>query len=231
MAGLALRVNAAARSLSRIMAAPAPFRFASSSAAPAAAAAQDRDSTSNHLNSTVKVEDILAGRGEKVFSTSKDALVFDAVKVMVERNIGCLIVLGDGGEKVEGIMSERDYLEKIIVKGRTSRTTPVRDIMSEKTLVSVTKKSTLSECMVRCEKTSCHLEWEAHILLTRPCRSLFIVIFLFKELMTERRVRHIPVLDGDKAVGMVSIGDVVSALTESYKKREEHMKDFISGGY
>lgn len=150
------------------------------------------------MNSSLKVEDILAGRGEVVFSTSKDVLVVDAVRLMVDRNIGCLIVLGDDGQKVEGILSERDYLEKIIVKGRTSRTTPVRDIMSEKSLVSVTRKSTLSECM---------------------------------ELMTEKRVRHIPVLDGDKAVGMVSIGDVVFALTESYKKHEAHMKDFIAGGY
>jgi CBS domain-containing protein len=116
---------------------------------------------------------------------------------MVERNIGCLVVLGKDGT-VDGILSERDYLEKIIVKGRSSKTTPVADIMSEKSLVSVTRESTLTECM---------------------------------ELMTARRVRHLPVLDGDKVAGLVSIGDVVFALTESYKAHENLMKEFITGSY
>lgn len=148
MAFLARRGCAAVRSLTRAMAAPPPARGASGSAAAAAAVADERAPAGNHLNSTVKVNDILAGRGEVVFSTRADVLVVDAVRLMVDRNIGCLIVLGDDGEKVQGIMSERDYLEKIIVKGRTSRTTPVRDIMSEKTLVGVTRESTLTECMV-----------------------------------------------------------------------------------
>jgi CBS domain-containing protein len=150
MAALGQRVFATARSLTRGMAAPAHLgqqRVLSSAATAGAETA--KEPSANHLNSTVRVEDVLAGRGEKVFTTTKDTMVVDAVRLMVERNIGCLIVVGDDGRKAEGVMSERDYLEKIIVLGRTSRTTHVREIMSTKSLVSVTKKSTLNECMVR----------------------------------------------------------------------------------
>ncbi len=116
---------------------------------------------------------------------------------MVDRNIGSLIVVGEDNV-AEGILTERDYLQKVIVLGRSSKTTYVREIMSEKDLVSVSRDSNLTQCM---------------------------------ELMTEKRVRHIPVLDGNKCVGLVSIGDVVYALTESYKRHASHMESFIAGSY
>lgn len=116
---------------------------------------------------------------------------------MVKHNIGCCLVTDSNGDAVN-IVSERDYLEKVIVKGKSSKTARVREIMSEKELVHVTRDATLTECM---------------------------------ELMTSQRVRHIPVLDGKKAIGMVSIGDVVSALTDSYKNHEQLLKQYISAGY
>lgn len=119
------------------------------------------------------------------------------LQTMVDRNIGSLIVV-DENHKPVSILTERDYLEKVIVLGRTSKTTKVKDIMSEKALVCVSSTDTLNHCM---------------------------------ELMAEKRVRHIPVVDEGKIVGLVSIGDVVKELTASYKRNAAHMEHFIAGGY
>jgi CBS domain-containing protein len=116
--------------------------------------------------------------------------------MMVKNNIGSLVVVS-GGSKVESVVSERDYLEKVIVRGRTSANTQVKDIMSEKSLVTVRPESTLTECM---------------------------------ELMSANKVRHIPVVATDGTpVGIVSIGDTVKALVNSYKRDAEHMENFIAG--
>jgi CBS domain-containing protein len=115
---------------------------------------------------------------------------------MVKNNIGSLVVVS-GDNKVQSVVSERDYLEKVIVRGRTSSNTHVRDIMSEKSLVTVRPESTLTECM---------------------------------ELMTSNKVRHIPVVSSDGTpVGLVSIGDTVKALVNSYRRDAEHMENFIAG--
>lgn len=116
---------------------------------------------------------------------------------MVERNIGSLIVVDEKNNPVS-ILTERDYLEKVIVLGRTSKTTRVGEIMSAKALVCVKSTDTLTHCM---------------------------------ELMAAKRVRHIPVVDEGKIVGLVSIGDVVKELTASYKRNAAHMEHFIAGGY
>jgi CBS domain-containing protein len=130
-----------------------------------------------------------------LFSLSRFILI-RPLQMMVKNNIGSLVVVS-GGNKVESVVSERDYLEKVIVRGRTSANTQVKDIMSEKSLVTVRPESTLTECM---------------------------------ELMSANKVRHIPVVATDGTpVGIVSIGDTVKALVNSYKRDAEHMENFIAG--
>ncbi|KAI0563708.1 Cystathionine beta-synthase [Gracilaria domingensis] len=119
---------------------------------------------------------------------------------MVKHNIGSLIIVEGATKKPVGIVTETDYLNKVIVRGRSSKSTLVRDIMSTKEFTFVNPDATLSYCM---------------------------------ELMTERRIRHIPVVEDDsnKVLGMVSIGDIVSELVAAHKRDADHMRSFISGSY
>eukprot|EP00178_Gracilaria_changii_P006323 TRINITY_DN2088_c0_g1_i1.p2 TRINITY_DN2088_c0_g1~~TRINITY_DN2088_c0_g1_i1.p2 ORF type:complete len:190 (+),score=44.25 TRINITY_DN2088_c0_g1_i1:100-669(+) len=146
------------------------------------------------------VRDVLKTKGEKFFYTFGDSLVYDAVKEMVKHNIGSLIIVEGATKKPVGIVTETDYLNKVIVRGRSSKSTLVRDIMSTKEFTFVNPDATLSDCM---------------------------------QLMTERRIRHIPVVEEgtDKVLGMVSIGDIVSELVAAHKRDAEHMRSFISGSY
>ncbi|PXF42399.1 CBS domain-containing protein CBSX3, mitochondrial [Gracilariopsis chorda] len=146
------------------------------------------------------VRDVLKTKGEKFFYTFGDALVYDAVKEMVKHNIGSLIIVEGDDKKPVGIVTETDYLNKVIVRGRSSKSTLVRDIMSTKKFTFVNPDATLTECM---------------------------------ELMTVRRIRHIPVVEegSHKVLGMVSIGDIVSELVAAHKREGEHMRSFISGSY
>lgn len=155
-------------------------------------------SRSDHAFGTV--HDVLKVKGEKFFYTYVDALVIDAVKEMVKHNIGSLIIVEGAKKRAVGIVTETDYLEKVIVLGRSSKSTLVKDIMSTKEFTSVTPSATLHHCM---------------------------------ELMTERKIRHIPVIeDGSQRVlGMVSVGDIVSELVAAHKRDAEHLRSFISGGY
>src|SRR5215212_8962654 len=127
-----------------------------------------------------RVSDILRGKGRDVLKIEATATVFDAVKRMVEANVGSILVT-DGGQIV-GIMTERDYLRKITLEGRTSRETQVGEIMSSP-LVYVTPQTSIEECMA---------------------------------VMTDRRIRHLPVVDEEDVVGVISIGDVVK-----YQSREQ----------
>lgn len=143
---------------------------------------------------------MLKTKGEKYYYTRGDALVYDAVKDMVAHNIGSLIIIEGPANRPVGIITEKDYLNKVIVKGRSSRTTLVREIMSTKAFTSVAPSATLHECM---------------------------------ELMTERKIRHIPVVDpgSHKVHGMVSVGDIVSELVAAHRRNADHMRSFITGGY
>lgn len=122
------------------------------------------------------VEDILKVKGRQVWSVTPDMTVFEALELMAKHEIGAVVVLED--ERIVGMMSERDYARKVILKGRASRDTPVRSIMTEK-VITVLPTTTVEECM---------------------------------NLMTTHRVRHLPVVDMGKLVGLVSIGDVVKAI-------------------
>jgi CBS domain-containing protein len=141
-----------------------------------------------------RVSDILRGKGRQVYSVEASATVFEAIKQMVEANIGALMVI-DGGETV-GIMTERDYLRKIAVQGRTSHDTKVHEIMSSP-LVYVTLETSIEESMA---------------------------------IMTDRRIRHLPVVENDEVVGVISIGDVVKFQSREATFQVQYLTEYISGG-
>jgi CBS domain-containing protein len=130
---------------------------------------------------------------QSVFTISPASLVFDAVKLMAEKNIGALVVLED--EKIVGMVTERDYARKIALLARTSTKTLVREIMSPSVLY-VRPSHTSEECMA---------------------------------LMTEHRLRHLPVIDNDKLVGLISIGDLVKDIISEQKFIIDQLEHYISG--
>jgi CBS domain-containing protein len=139
------------------------------------------------------VSDILEEKGRSVLSIEGEATVFDAIKRMVEANVGSLLVFEDG--KLAGIVTERDYLRRVALEGRTEKETPVRDIMSAP-LVYVTPETSLDECMA---------------------------------VMTERRIRHLPVLGAEREVlGVVSIGDLVKYRSRQQDVQIRLLTDYIS---
>jgi len=123
------------------------------------------------------VKDILASKGREVIGVDQDATLIAALEVMAEKNVGSVLVL-DAKGAIQGLFSERDFVRKIIIKGRSMETTKVKEIMTSHVLY-VETDTTLSDCM---------------------------------NLMTEKRVRHLPVLEGGRPIGIVSIGDVVKAV-------------------
>jgi CBS domain-containing protein len=140
-----------------------------------------------------RVKEILELKGHQVWSIGPNASVFEAMKVMADKGVGALLVL-DGG-KLVGIISERDYARKVILQGRSSRTTPVRDIMTSRVAYAQPEQD-IEECMA---------------------------------VMTEIRIRHLPVLDQDRLVGVISIGDLVKAIIAEQKFIIEQLERYISG--
>ncbi len=124
------------------------------------------------------VKHILKVKGSDVYSVSMDTPVFDAIKMMSDKGVGALLVMESG--KLIGIISERDYTRKVILKGKSSKETPVKEIMSAP-VIFTSPDAPIEKCMA---------------------------------MMTARRIRHLPVLDDDKVVGVVSIGDLVKAIIE-----------------
>ena len=139
------------------------------------------------------VSDILDHKGRDVISIDGDATVFDAVKVMVDANVGALLVTGAGG--IEGIFTERDYLRRIAVEGRTSRETKVREVMSAPVIV-VTPETSVEETMA---------------------------------IMTDRKIRHVPVVVEGDVVGVVTIGDLVAQQSRQQSFQIQYLTDYISG--
>jgi CBS domain-containing protein len=142
------------------------------------------------------VAKILAEKGGDVIRISGDATVFDAIKRMVEANVGAILVTGNNPDSIEGIFTERDYLRRIAVEGRTSRDTLVRDVMTAPVLV-VGPETTVEEAMA---------------------------------LMTDRRIRHAPVVEDDRLVGMVSIGDLVRLQSQEQSFKIRYLTEYISAG-
>ncbi len=139
------------------------------------------------------VQQLLGHKGNVVHTVSPDATVLEALRVMAEHDLGALVVLGDG--EVIGVVSERDYARKVILKGKASVDTPVSQIMSG-VVFSVTSKASVDECMA---------------------------------LMTEHRVRHLPVIENGQLSGIISIGDVVKAIIGRQQHEIEELEQYITG--
>jgi CBS domain-containing protein len=139
------------------------------------------------------VSDILEEKGTHVLQIEASATVFDAIKLMVDSNVGSLLVTENG--KLIGIITERDYLRRVTLEGRTERDTPVGEIMTSP-LVYVTPDTSIDECMA---------------------------------VMTERRIRHLPVLtEGRDVAGIVSIGDLVKFRSKQQSFQIKLLTDYIS---
>jgi len=138
---------------------------------------------------------ILNQKSDEVFSISPDATVFEAVEIMDAKNVGALLVMEQEG--VVGIISERDYTRKVVLRGKRSRETKVAEIMS--TNVTVTHpREPVEKCL---------------------------------RLMTDKHIRHLPVLEGDKVVGVISIGDLVKWVISCQSATIAHLESYIHGGY
>lgn len=137
---------------------------------------------------------ILTNKDRRIWSTHPDETVYDAIELMADKAIGALLVVSEG--RLVGILSERDYARKIILHGRSSKETRVREIMSSP--ITVTPEYTIDECM---------------------------------RLVTHHRTRHLPVMDGDRLVGVISIGDLVNAIIAAQAHTIDQLHTYITGGY
>lgn len=141
------------------------------------------------------VRSVLRQKSPVIFSISPDATVYEAIHQMSERHVGCLLVLSGG--HLTGIVTERDYARKVVLQGRASHQTKVREIMT-KPVLFVREDDTLNEAL---------------------------------QLMTTRRIRHLPVLRDSDVVGIVSIGDLVSWLLEAQSRTIQQLQGYIEGLY
>jgi CBS domain-containing protein len=139
------------------------------------------------------VDMLLSHKGASIWSVPPDETVFNAIRMMSDKNVGALLVMD--GEKLVGIISERDYTRGIILKGRSSRDTPVREIIS-RDLVVAGLNDKLVDCMRK---------------------------------MTQKRVRHLPVLDGKKVLGVISIGDLVNWVISAQSAAIDQLQKYIYG--
>ena len=137
------------------------------------------------------VQQLLEGKRHGVVSVRPDSTVLDALRVMAEKEIGAVLVLE--GERLAGILSERDYARKVVLEGKSSKDTPVSEIMTSK-LVCIRPDQSVEECM---------------------------------GLMTDKRIRHLPVLDHKKVVGIISIGDVVKEMLSDKEMVIKQLESYI----
>ena len=147
------------------------------------------------MDVTGTIEAILAQKGTETFTISPDSTVYDAVALMAEKNIGALLVTEN--EKPVGMLSERDYTRKVMLRGKRSRETLVREIMSSD-LTVVSPREPVANCL---------------------------------RMMTDKRIRHLPVLEGDTIRGVISIGDLVKWVIATQSAAIQHLEMYISGGY
>jgi CBS domain-containing protein len=137
------------------------------------------------------VAQLLGQKPRGIYSVTPDAPVLEAIRLMAEHSVGALLVMQ--GDKLAGIVSERDYARKVILKGRSSSDTPVKQIMTAE-VISVEPGQSTQQCM---------------------------------QIMTERRVRHLPVVEGGRVLGMLSIGDLVRAVLAEQAQTIEQLENYI----
>jgi CBS domain-containing protein len=139
------------------------------------------------------VKDILQEKGTQVYTISPDAKVYEALQMMADKNVGALMVTE--GDTTVGLISERDYARKIVLKGKLSKDVPVREIMTAD-MIRIGPDDDVEYCM---------------------------------ELMTDKRVRHLPVFKKDQLIGIISIGDIVKAIIEHKEEIIEQLENYIKG--
>ena len=145
------------------------------------------------MKTNYPISSILTNKTSALWSIAPEASVFEAIKLMAEKDIGSLVVMSGG--KLAGLFTERDYTRKVALQGKTSKETSVGEIIPIK-VVTITPEDSVEDCM---------------------------------RLMTEHRVRHLPVVEGDQVVGIISIGDLVNWIISAQKAQIEQMEQYISG--
>jgi CBS domain-containing protein len=145
------------------------------------------------MNPNGTIGEILHHKGGQVWAISPETMIFDAIQLMADKNIGALLVTQ--ADKLVGILTERDYTRKVALKGKSSKQTPVKEILSGQ-VIHVNPDHTVEDCM---------------------------------RIMTEHRVRHLPVLDADRIVGVVSIGDLVNWIITAQSSTINLLQTYISG--
>ena len=139
------------------------------------------------------VRQLLESKPAEIIAISPDAPVIDAIRLMAERHVGALVVME--GARLVGILSERDYARKIVLQGRSSKDTPVRDIMTAE-VITVRPEDSSDHCM---------------------------------QVVTDKRIRHLPVMQGGDVIGVLSIGDLVRAVIEEQKQELDQLQRYIAG--
>jgi CBS domain-containing protein len=145
------------------------------------------------MNPNSTISEILNRKGTDAWSISPEATVFEAIEMMASKNVGAVLVTQEG--KLVGIVSERDYTRKVVLKGKASKTTAVREILSSH-VIHVSPTHTVEDCM---------------------------------RLMTEHHIRHLPVLEGERIIGIVSIGDLVNWIISAQHNTISQLQTYITG--
>ncbi|MGQ9917942.1 MAG: CBS domain-containing protein [Bryobacteraceae bacterium] len=147
------------------------------------------------MRSTTKISAILEQKGSDIYAVTPKTTVFDAIAKMAEKGVGALLVMD--GDTLQGVVSERDYTRKVILKGRSSREALVEEIMT-RDVITASPEITVAEGM---------------------------------RLMTDHRIRHLPLVSGGRVVGVVSIGDLVKAIISEQEETIAHLTNYITGSY
>ena len=141
------------------------------------------------------IAQLLNAKGDQIWSVEPKATIFEALEIMSEKEIGALLVMEDG--KLMGIFSERDYARKVILKGKSSKETPVGELMTKKVFYMDPQK-TINDCMA---------------------------------MMTAKRIRHVPVIEDNQVMGIVTIGDVVNQIISEQEVTINHLENYITGSH